>query len=179
MVLIELCGGPGSGKSTLSAFLFYKLKKKGFRVELVGEAAREIIYTGNPHSTPHPLIDNQVLLAGLQYERVLRLQRHGIQVAITDSPLLQGTMYCQKDSYHNALKECIQHLKAIPTLNVFIKRTKGKYDPESRVQRTEAEAVAFDNEVRNLLGPFWAETSWNKEEDLAKKIIRKLKNLGC
>lgn len=47
MLLVNLTGGPGSGKSTTAAFIFAKLKMLGYNAELVGEEARELIYDGS------------------------------------------------------------------------------------------------------------------------------------
>jgi hypothetical protein len=161
----------------MSYYLAYRCKKAGFRTELVGEAAREEhIYDSVPGTCAPPLLDNQALLAGQQYERILRLQRHGFQIAISDSPLMQGMLYCEDHFYAANLKRLIQDLEAqFQTYNVFIHPKPGCYDPESRVQRTEAEARAFDPKIRELIGNFWLEIKWGQEKKLANQIIKLLK----
>lgn len=59
MLLVNLSGGPGSGKSTTAAYIFAKLKMLGYNAELVGEEARELIYDG-----AIPMLENQVLILG-------------------------------------------------------------------------------------------------------------------
>lgn len=39
--IINLYGGPGAGKSTSAAFLYYLLKANGFNVELVREYVKD------------------------------------------------------------------------------------------------------------------------------------------
>jgi hypothetical protein len=158
----------------MAYYLTYRLKKAGFRVEFVGEAAREEhIYDAAPGSVAPPLLDNQVLLAGQQYERVLRLKRHSFEVAICDSPLIQGILYCQGHFYAKNLQRTIRNLEnEFDTYNIFIRPRPGSYDPESRVQRTEAEARALDKDVKKLIKKFWMEVGWDDEEKVADAVIK-------
>lgn len=176
MILINLCGGPGAGKTTLSYYLAYRLKKAGIRTELVGEAARENhIYAMPEGETVAPaLLDNQILLAGQQTERVMRLKRHGFEVAVSDSPIEHGLLYCKDHPYFKNLKATIGDMaKSFKTYNVWVKPRPGCYDPESRVQRTEAEARAFDKTARRLMGnKFWMEIGWDDEERLGDAVVR-------
>ena len=172
-MLFNCCGSPGSGKSTIAAYLYYRLKKEGFRTELVGEAAREDhIYKGFPDRAPSPLLDNQILLAGQQYERILRLKRHNFEVVVSDSPLIQGGLYCQGHVYYENLMKTIRDVEPeFDTYNVFIHPRPGNYDPESRTQRTEADARALDTTVRDLIGNFWLEINWDQESLLGDRAV--------
>jgi hypothetical protein len=175
MILINLCGGPGSGKTTLSYYLAYRLKKAGVRTELIGEAAREShIYAGAPDTVAPALLDNQILLAGQQYERMLRIQRHRFEVGVSDSPIELGLLYCDGHSYAKNLKGVIgDAAKGFETYNIFIKPRPGSYDPESRVQRTEAEARALDVPSRKLMkNKFWMEVGWDEEEKLGDAVVK-------
>jgi hypothetical protein len=173
MVLFNLCGGPGAGKTTLSYYLAYRLKKEGFRTELVGEAARGHIYKGPVGKPPAPLLENQVLLVGQQYERILRLRRHGVEVAVSDSPIVQCLLYCQDHPYFQNLKAVIQDIEPqLDAYSIFIHPREGCYDPESRTQKTEAEARALDQTVRDLIGDFWLEINWDQESLLGDRAIQ-------
>jgi predicted ATPase len=173
MILINIAGGPGAGKTTMSYYLAYRLKKAGFRVELTSEAAREHIYTYPADRVPVQLLDNQVLNFGQQYERALRLKRHNFEVAISDSPLEQQALYIKGHPYEKTLKAVIADCaKQFDTFNIFIKPNPGVYDPESRLQKTEAEARALDGNVRRLLkNNFWMEVNWDEEEKLGDAVI--------
>jgi hypothetical protein len=173
MILINLCGGPGCGKTTLSFYLAYRLKKAGVRAELVGEAARDHIYSWPPDRAPFPLLDNQLLLVGQGYERILRLQRHNFEVAVNDSPLVQCLLYCKGHVYYANLEKTIRDVEPnFDTYNVFIHPRPGCYDPESRTQRTEADARALDQTARDLMhNKFWMEVQWDEEEKLGDAVV--------
>jgi hypothetical protein len=170
MKLINLSGGPGSGKSTSAAIVFSELKLAGYRVELVGEAAKEIAYDGT-----HALFENQILLTGMQYQRIHRLSRSGCEIAISDSPLIQGVMYAEELAYYPELVNLIRKVEAqFQTYNVFIKRIK-PFDNFGRMQKDEAEAKQFDPKARKLIGNFWMEVDGNREGAL--KIVEAIKAL--
>ena len=170
MNVIQLVGGPGAGKSSIAAYLYYRFKKAGYRTELVGEAAREIIYNANPGSTARQLMDNQVLVTGMQYERLQRLKRHGVRIAINDSPILQGLLYV------NAVERMLMQplfeamAKQFDTTNIFIRRTPGVWDKESRAQ-SEAEAMMQDKHASSLL-PSHYTMAWGEEEALADHLLK-------
>lgn len=171
MIVINIGGGPGSGKTTLAYYLTYKFKTKGIRTEFVGEAAREEhIYDAAPEVVAPPLLDNQILLAGQQYERLKRLQRHKFQVAVSDSPLLQGILYCSNPSHREYLSYFLSNLQnEFQNINIFAHRMAGVYDPESRIQKTEVEATAFDRQVEKLMS--WdLHSHWGGEEKLSWAI---------
>ena len=103
-------------------------------------------------------------MVGTQYELTLRLKRHGFEAAISDSPIIQCLLYCEGQDYYDNLKRAIRDIEGhFETYNVLIHPKPGSYDPESRVQRTEAEARAFDEVCRKLIGKFWLEMNWDEE----------------
>ena len=179
MIVINIGGGPGSGKTTLAYYLTYRLKVAGYRAEFVGEAAREDhIYRHAPGVVPPALQDNQALLAGQQYERVKRLERHGVQVAVTDSPIIQGLLYEVNPNKQRALEPLLRLLQnEFLSINIFANRMSGTFDAESRVQKTEEEAMAFDDKTYSLL--HWdLETEWGMESSLADFLLKRLRQLG-
>lgn len=176
MIVVNLFGGPGAGKTTLAAYLFYRLKQAGFRAELVGEAAREIIYDRNPEATAAQLIDNQLLISGLQYERLKRLERHKMEIVIADSPLRMGLVYARSMPGASGLETVIHALeREFPhQFNVFVSRTQGVYDKESRAQ-DEAEAMRLDEEILYRAPRINRFVKWGDESVLADRIIEEAK----
>ena len=71
MQIVNLFGGPGSGKSTTAAGLFYEVKKLKLNVELVTEYAKDAVWEKR-----HNLLDDQIYIFAKQQRRISRLKRH-------------------------------------------------------------------------------------------------------
>ena len=85
MKVINLFGGPGSGKSTTAAALFSNLKRLDFKCELVTEYAKDVEYEGRSN-----IFEDQLYITAKQNRRLKRLQDYHISLdyAITDCSLL-------------------------------------------------------------------------------------------
>lgn len=145
MILVNLFGGPGSGKSTTAAFVFAHLKLQGVKAELVGEEAKDLVF-----NQAIPMLDNQILLLGQQYQRTKRLKEAGAEIAICDSPFALSILYGQKQPYVDELTLLVRRLETLyTTVNIFVKRVK-PYVKFGRYQEAE-EAAALDKQARDLL----------------------------
>ena len=82
MKVINLWGGPCSGKTTTAAGLFHKMKMQGLNVALVQEYAQEAIWEQR-----QALLDDQIYIFAKQQRRLSRFEGHGLDWVITDSPL--------------------------------------------------------------------------------------------
>ncbi len=87
MAVINLFGGPGSGKSTTAAGVFAELKNRGVNCELVTEVAKDIVWDGATRN-----LSNQLYVLGNQSMRILRLVGQ-VDVAVTDSPIMLSVVY--------------------------------------------------------------------------------------
>lgn len=85
--VINLYGGPSSGKSTQASGLFYKMKQNGFSVELVNEFAKECVWEGNV-----PMLKDQLWVLAHQHRKLVRL-KDKVDYIITDSPVLLSIAY--------------------------------------------------------------------------------------
>lgn len=86
-LVVNLYGGPGTGKSTNSALTFGKLKEAGISCELAHEFAKELTWEERHHALMF-----QPYVMGKQMWRVTRLFGK-VQVIVTDSPILLGIIY--------------------------------------------------------------------------------------
>lgn len=92
MKVINLYGGPCSGKSSIMAGLFYELKKNGKNVEMSPEFVKDCVYDENPY----PFKDQIYVFANML--KRLRQYDGKVDYVITDAPLLMNCIYGSKES---------------------------------------------------------------------------------
>jgi hypothetical protein len=145
MKVINLWGGPGAGKSTTRAGLFYAMKMKQLKVEEAVEFAKELSYEKN-----YVTLQDQWKVTGEQHRRI-NILRDQVDYAITDSPLPLGILYADgrydADWYRDAVWGLFD---SFDNINVYVERVK-RYQPFGRNQ-TEDEARIKDRELRRLVG---------------------------
>lgn len=141
-LVVNLYGGPGCGKSTTAAGVFFFLKMNGINAELAAEFAKDLTWEHRHHT----LLD-QIYVFGKQYHRIFRLLGK-VDVIVTDSPIILSLAYDAEK--RESLKELAltEHHKMC-TYNVLLKRKK-TYNPKGRNQ-TEAEAKILDTQIYDLL----------------------------
>lgn len=160
--IINLFGGPGSGKSRTSAYLFDSLKDMDINVEMVQEYAKEIAWRieyNNEDSNEKNKdkskfnSEDQLNVFAEQYKRQ-KLLMNKVDIIITDSPLLMSLAYTKET--HPLCKELTAIVKASHNvdksryLNIFLKRGNKKYNPKGRFQ-SEPEAKLLDIDIFNIL----------------------------
>lgn len=140
--MVNLFTGPGSGKSTTAAGVFYELKTRGVNVELATEFAKDLTWEKR-----HTTLNDQIYVFGKQYHRIFRLIGN-VDVVITDSPILLSCVYDPEQREHLRNLALSEHNKW-SNYNVFLERKKS-YNPKGRNQ-TESEAKAIDVKILNFL----------------------------
>jgi hypothetical protein len=146
--VINLYGGPGAGKSTTAAGLFYLMKLTGFRCELVTEYAKDLVYSNRTDMFAH-----QEFILAEQHHRISRL-KDKVDWVITDSPLLLSTVYPRdfwgEGELLNKFNEFVCELDSqYNSINYFIKRRK-EYQTFGR-PHTESQAKEKDSIIENML----------------------------
>ena len=133
--IINLFGGPGTGKSTIAALVFGELKKKGYEIELVTEYAKD------------KTLENQIYVFGKQLHRIWRV-KNKVNFIITDSPILLSIIY-DKEKNDNLKRLVLDVHNNFNNINILIKRDT-IYNPNGRFQN-EIEAKLIDKQIMNLL----------------------------
>lgn len=136
MIVVNLFGAPGSGKSTGAAYIFAMLKMKGVDAELVTEFAKDKVWEGSPE-----VFKNQSYVFGKQSFRLSRL-KDKVEVVITDSPLPLSIYYNDEgsDSFNTHVMDVFNSYENV---NYFISRVK-PYNPNGRFQTgPESDMCAF------------------------------------
>lgn len=89
---------------------------------------------------------------GEQLWRMERLRDRGVDVAVTDSPILLNAIYAAPDAPPPFIDAVRAYAARQDALNVFIQRAK-PYDARGRFQ-TESEAHVLDVSIAAACGPF-------------------------
>ena len=128
---INIYGGSGVGKSTLAARIFSLMKQRGDNVELVQEFVKQFAYFGQQIKRW-----DYVYTFAKQLRAEQKLLENGVDVIVTDSPLL---LQCKYAKLHNCpvaveLENiCNVFDQKFPSFDLKIKRTvdfigKGRFE---------------------------------------------------
>lgn len=141
--IINLFAGPGAGKSTTAAGLFYQLKSNSVSCELVTEFCKDLTWEQR-----HGALACQPYVFGKQLMKLHRLMGQ-VDYVITDSPLLLGSVYCGAE-YPSSFKQAVKDIYlSMPNIHVFLDRVK-TYHQAGRNQ-TEGEAREIDRKIELVL----------------------------
>ena len=145
MKVINLFAGPGVGKSTTAAALFARMKCAGLRVELVTEYPKDLTYERRTVT-----LGNQLYILGKQDNRIRRLQGHGVDWVITDSPLPLTLLYARPPFDAAWFRHAVMGaFEGYSNVNFLLRRVK-PYSTLGRNQ-TEDEAKVVDETLERLL----------------------------
>lgn len=144
MIVVNLFGGPGSGKSTMAAYIFSKLKMAGVNCELVTEFAKDKTWEHNIKA-----LACQPYVFGKQCYRMDRCADQ-VDVIVTDSPLFLTTLYNYDENIEPEFTQLVlKKFNEFNNLNYFLVREK-PYISAGRNQ-TEDQARELDSEILSKL----------------------------
>lgn len=163
--VINLYAGPGAGKSTTAAGLFFMMKSQGYKVELVTEYAKEKVYDGH-----FGCLSDQMYIFGKQQRRQKKLIGQ-VDYIITDSPLLLSILY-NKELSETFNTLVLETYNSYENINFFINRVK-EYKKYGREQ-TEDEARELDQTLYKLLSKYDVQYNIVDGNITAPKMIMEL-----
>ena len=143
---INLYGGPGLGKSTVAAGVFFTLKCMGINCEYINEFAKELVWAKRYED-----LKVQPYVTGKQYKKLCHIAGQ-VDLAVCDSPLLTGLLYPGTGSSPGWVTSVIEQFKTFDNLNFMITRNAihHPYTEKGRMQ-TEDESRDIDLKVIELL----------------------------
>ena len=142
MKVINLFGGPGTGKSTTAAALFALMKRNGYNVELITEFAKDLVWTERNKE-----LGNEVYIFGKMYHKLWRL-RDKVDYVVIDSPL-PLCLYYDTENIPYFREFVISAFNTFDNLNFVLARNFG-YQQEGRIQ-TEDEANIVNAEILKMI----------------------------
>jgi hypothetical protein len=147
MKVINLFAGPGAGKSTTAAGLFYQMKMNKFKVELVTEYAKDLVYADRTD-----MFASQDYIFAKQRHRIERLEGK-VDWVITDSPLLLSLVY-PADFWDKPLVKAFSKFvltfnNKYDNINYCLQRRKD-YQEFGR-KHSEEDAIKLDNRICSML----------------------------
>ena len=144
MLVVNLFGAPGAGKSTGAAYVFSRLKMAGVNAELVTEFAKDKVWEGS-----EAVFKNQAYIFGKQYFRISRLHDK-VDVVVTDSPILLSSFYANDDLLGDEFDTLVTKVfNSYRSFNAFILRVK-PYNEAGRFQ-TEEESDRLSDKLLKFL----------------------------
>lgn len=169
MKVINLFGGPGTGKSTTAALVFGRLKQMGANVELVTEFAKDLVWEDRR------TIECQPYIFGKQLWRTQRLEGK-VDAVVTDSPLLLSAVYGSVLGEH-WIEFVREQMAQFDNTNIFLVRDNEAhpFSTNGRTQATVAVAQHLDVQVLDMLQRF-DEVTFSQfpvgQDGLVDRIIR-------
>lgn len=142
--VINVFGGPGAGKSTTAAGLFYRMKQKGLNVELVTEYAKDMTWEGRFN-----ILSDQLYILAKQQRRVSRLSGK-VDWVITDAPFFLGLAYMEPDYLRTFEPLVLEAWEKYDNYCFMLDRKQIEFQEVGRNQDAEG-AKAIDDKLHRLL----------------------------
>lgn len=144
MILVNLFGTAGAGKSTGAAYIFAKLKMAGVNAELAQEYAKDKVWEESKE-----VFNNQAYIFGKQFFRLTRVQKK-VDVIVTDSPLILSIFYNKDELLGDEFNSLVYKVfNSYNSKNYMVNRIK-PYNPNGRFQ-DEAGSDALVKPMLRLL----------------------------
>lgn len=143
-IVVNMFGGPGTGKSTLASSLYSELKWKGVSCEFVPEFVKGKIYDESWIELEH-----QHHVFGNQLHQVKRCSKD-VNVVVLDTSLLNSLFYKTEKTSSSFKSSVLEEFRKFKTVNFFVERTDSIYDTVGREQSLE-EAQEIDRLVLGKL----------------------------
>lgn len=151
-IIINLFGGPGSGKSTVASGLHFTFKSKGLSCDAPYEFPKQVAWEDNTSQ-----ITDQLYILANQHRGIVRSYGK-VNYIILDSPLLLSLVYKNGYTgeypakfYNDSFDTMVMELfNSYENVNIFLERPEKQFEQEGRFQNKE-ESEEVDNKIKKIL----------------------------
>lgn len=143
-IIVNLIGGPGVGKSIITAEIFAELKRRFVSAEISPEYIKKKIREGSLKA-----VQSQIYIFGKQQYQLFTMKDE-VDVIVTDSPFILSSIY-DSSRCPELRKLIIREFNKYENMTYYIDRdTKVPYEQEGRYQDYEG-AKEVDTTVKDFL----------------------------
>lgn len=142
--VINLFGAPGTGKSTIAAYIFAKLKAQKINCELVTEFAKDLCWDNNLDA-----LANQYYIFGAQSYRLSRLVGK-VDIIICDSPLPLSIVYAQEHISRHFADVVLDDFNQYDNYNYLLLNTSKNYVNTGRIHNAQ-ESAKIQIDIQHML----------------------------
>ena len=153
MYVINLFGGPSTGKSTLAALLFGTLKSKyDLNCEYINEYAKDLVY----EKRNQILLNDQLYIFAKQNHKLLMIKESkDVDFVINDSPLLLSNVFGKLRVDGGTSKLFQEYVRetfnSYSNLNFLIERNESFFRTSGRVEKNVDDAKIIDKFIEDEL----------------------------
>ena len=170
-LVINLIAGPCSGKSTIAAELFARLKKMGIHCELVSEYIKDRIYEENK-----TMPVNQIAIFGMEHYSI-STKIGKVDVIVHDGSFINNIIYKKEDNPEFD-KLIVSEYKKFNNLDFFIKRGNIEFEDYGRIHnfKQSKELDKLIKETYNKYNlPFFEVESRDAVDKIIPILLNKIK----
>jgi len=152
---ILVAGGPCSGKTTLVNALSNELSKRGLRVYVIRDWARELIRKNRGVGGPLPWtnrVEFEVKVVKEHLKDYRRALRQSLDVIVEDSGPISAIAYCRVDKVElpsEVLRKIIEHTRNIDIV-ILTHMNAGMYSKDSERWESKDYALRIHKEIINI-----------------------------
>jgi hypothetical protein len=139
MLVINIFGASGSGKSTFAAGIFYEMKILGLNVEYVPEYAKDMVWEQRFN-----IMEDPIYMLGKQHRRIARLTGL-VDYVVVDSPILLSHFYLPAVlPYRETFEKLVDEVYAsFDNINILMVRNHSYTGIGRREKEHESDDIGF------------------------------------
>lgn len=178
-LVVNMIGGPGRGKSTAAYNLIGRLKKEGYKCELLVEYCKFAAY-----ADAHYEFKDQLHMM-VEHNHKLKVLATKVDIVVTDTSFLNCVAYCNEEEQFEKML-AYELYSRYTNINIVVPR-KELYRPYGRHQ-TEDQAKDLDTRIldsindgikKGFISPYLNMVEKDtQEEDIYKLVVDKAHKMG-